>query len=440
MSTTAIRLTTPTLAVLALAVGLSAGTAHAAVATCGTATAPAGFTVQTCITAPASGATVSGAVPVTATVIVTGPAPPVDDIQYTLDGAPILADFQAPYAFTLHTYLYGSGTHTLGASTQFSGGYNAPAVSVTLSFGPASAPAGPPAFTPKGTAPAAGQPTIVAAGGDGATGLAAQQQVANLIASWNPNMFLYLGDVYNGGTSEEFLNWYGENGSLFNRFFPITDPTPGDHEYSVDRQAQPYLKYFGNVPHYYSFNQNGWHVISLDDNGEFGQNSTTAPMYTWLANDLDANTTPCTLVEWHRPVYSVDPGVSATDFAMYWQLLTAHHVPLVVAGSSHNYQRWRPLDGNGNVSPTGTTEIISGTTGQWISPLGGTDPRLAAGFGTTATGWGATELTLNPAGATYRFENISGVTEDYGSLPCTGASDATAPNAPTNVAATAVSG
>jgi len=143
-------------------------------------------------------------------------------------------------------------------------------------------------------------------------------------------------------------------------------------------------------------------------------------------------------VAYHRPVYSLDQPDAATDFSAYWQLMASHHVALVVDGHSHNYQRWMPLDGNGNPSPTGTTEIISGTGGQWISPFDHVDSRVAAGFDTTATAWGAVKLQLNPNGATYSFVNVSGQTQDYASSSC--GPDSVAPSAPTGVQATVVSG
>ena len=33
--------------------------------------------------------------------------------------------------------------------------------------------------------------------------------MTDLISSWNPNVFLYLGDVYEKRTPTEFYNWYG---------------------------------------------------------------------------------------------------------------------------------------------------------------------------------------------------------------------------------------
>ncbi|WP_163505806.1 metallophosphoesterase [Fodinicola acaciae] len=424
---------------LALVTLPAASPSAAATPTCGTTAAPAGFSVTLCITAPANNAAVTGKVAVTATVQISGTAPSVNGITYTMDGKYLLFDAQSPYSFTLHTYLYGFGGHTLRGAVAFSGGYTANPVALRLSVGLQLPPPGPAPFRPtSGTTPPVGKPLVIASTGDGASGLTAEKQVATLIGGWNPNLFLYLGDVYGHGATEEYPNWYGENGSFYDRFRSISNPAIGNHEYETDPTAKPYFTYWGGIPHYYSYSIGNWHFVSLDNTGEFNQGATTSAQYQWLSNDLSKNTKPCTLVYFHRPFYSGDTDEEATDYRAYWQLLATYHVPIVLNGHSHNYQRWQPMDGDGNVTPTGVTELVAGTGGQWISPLVTHDPRLAAYLDTTANAWGAMKLELNPAGATYRFTDVSGVTGDYGARAC--GTDTAAPTAPTGVRATAPSG
>ena len=435
---TRLRLSACLALLLALAWIAPVAPSAAAAQTCGT-TTRTGYSVTLCITAPAKGATVAGAVPVKASVSVQGAAPAVNGITYTVDGTYLLFDPQAPYAFTMHTYRFPVGAHVLGGSVALSGGATMSPVTVPLTFGASQPPAAPPPFTPRhGTTPPSGQSPVVAAAGDGASGLTAEKQVTDLMASWKPNLVLSLGDVYAQASPEEFSNWYGENGSYYNKFFNITNPSIGNHEYTSDPNARAYFSYWGNPPHYYSYTVGNWHFVSLDNTDEYGTPSTSQAQYQWLQSDLDEDTSPCTAVTYHRPVYSLDGDEAATDFLPYWQLLTAHHVTMVVNGHSHNYQRWVPLDGSGTPTASGTREFVVGTGGQWISPFTSTDPRLAAGFDTTATAWGALKLTLNPHGATYGFEDVSGNTEDYGALAC--GPDSTAPSAPGALHAAAVSG
>ena len=56
-------------------------------------------------------------------------------------------------------------------------------------------------------------------------------KVINTITSLNPNLFLYLGDVYESGSMAEFYNWYGTASTNFGVLRAITDPTIGNHEY-----------------------------------------------------------------------------------------------------------------------------------------------------------------------------------------------------------------
>jgi chitodextrinase len=428
-------------AVAATAVALAAhpdgpGSAPA----CRTSAATAGYRVRVCITAPFARAAVTGKVPVSGTVQLLGAAPPLNGMQYTLDGKNMLFAGQAPYTFTMHTYVSTPGAHILGASAAFSGGYRTPATTVKLTFGRAAPPVTAP-FTPtSGTSPPAGQPLVLAAAGGGATGMTSSQQVTNLIGSWNPNLFMYLGGVAQSSTPEEFLNWYGESGSYFSRFRSITDPVIGNNEYSSSPTAEPYFSYWGNPPHYYSVNTHGWHIVSLDDTGGFAQGAVDSAQYQWLQHDLAANTSRCTLVAFQRPIFSRNASDEAAGYAGYWQLLNRYRVSLVLNGGSHNFQQWKPLDASGVVSRTGVHEFVVGTGGDWINPFTSGDARVSAAFDTTTTAWGALKLGLSPAGASYQFQAVSGLTQDFGTFSCQGLADSTAPTAPTALAAKAPTG
>src|SRR5205823_3720271 len=137
----------------------------------------------------------------------------------------------------------------------------------------------------------AGQPFVVAAAGDGAVGDTASDQVSSMVQSWNPNAFLYLGDVYLNGSVGDFYNWYGHSNSFFSRLRAITDPTAGNHEFPAGSPAA-YVDYWNNIPQYYSFNAAGWHFVSVDNTFEYNQLSTSSPQYQWLVNDLNTNTSP----------------------------------------------------------------------------------------------------------------------------------------------------
>ncbi len=230
--------------------------------------ASAGYTAKVCFSSPDTGGTLTGNVTVTAVAHVSGQSRVgVQDLEFYLDGTYLLSAFSSPYTFVLPTANWLDGSHTLSVAAQMHDNFTTDQGSLPVVFnnGITSVPANTTQFQPAtGTTPANGAPFVVAAGGDGASGEPAETKVTNLIASINPNLFLYLGDVYESGSLAEFLNWYGTT-SNFGQFRSITDPTIGNHEY-LTPGAAGYFNYWNNIPSYYSFNADGWHFISLNSN------------------------------------------------------------------------------------------------------------------------------------------------------------------------------
>jgi chitodextrinase len=428
------RLLAALVVVAAIPLAGAARVAHADVPVCQTG-GPAGgsYTVTLCVSAPSAGATVSGLTSIAATVSRSGTAPPgAQRVVFYLDGQYLLTDYSSSYTFVLPTDSFVDGTHLLevealmrdafktgrtGISLRFQNGVSVPPVN-TKSFSP----------TP-GTTPAAGQPVVVAAVGDGAGGEQGETDVVNLIQSWNPNLFLYLGDVYEKGTMAEFYNWYGTS-SLYGGLRSITDPAIGNHEYSTGQPAG-YFDYWDNVPHYYSVNVGSWHIVSLDSTNQFGQAQPGTAQYDWLANDLRRNFRPCTLVYYHHPVFNIGQEGYHTTFNNVWALLDQYHVDIVLNGHDHTYQRWQPLNGSGTPSANGVTEFVAGTGGHSAGDFVTTDSRLAA----SATGFGALQLTLNAGGAGYAFVSTSHAVVDSGSISCRTTNDTLAPSVPGGLAA-----
>jgi hypothetical protein len=392
------------------------------------------YTVNLCITSPDDGATLTGSAPVSATVTVNGVSPGVRRLTFFIGGVYLLTDYEAPYQFEIPTARFVDGPRTLEVEAWMRDGYITERTAAALVFqnGVTTPPVNTNTFTPTpGTDPGAGS-LVVGAAGDGAGGDQSEAAAVNLIASWNPNLFLYLGDVYEKGTTTEFDNWYRPT-SFYGRFRAITNPTIGNHEYQ-NGAAPGYFDYWDNVPHYFSINTRGWHLISLDTNKAFGQTAPGTPQYQWLVDDLAANTQPCTLVYYHQPLYNIGQEGSSSYLAPIWSLLAQHGVDLVLNGHDHTYQRWQPLDGGGNPSPAGVTEIIVGTGGHALGSFVTSDSRVAA----STTEFGALRVDLNSGGATYQFITTRGQTRDSGSIACSqGGSDTTPPSDPTGLTATA---
>jgi hypothetical protein len=412
---------------IALAMGdPSASPASGAVTSnCATGTPPtAAYTITVCLEAPISGAALAGNVPVSVSASVVGTDPGVQRLEYTLDGNYLLTDFKSPFNFTLPTQHWVDGRHTLAFTAQLLDGFITPQASIVVTFKNkvTTPPVNHNTFTPStGTKPAQGAPLVVAAVGDGAGGEVNENNVVSLISSWNPNLLLYLGDVYEEGSYSEFVNWYGSGSQLFATFRAITDPTVGNHEYLEANTASSYFYYWDNVPNYYSFTTGGWHFVSLNANNQFVPTLAGSPQYQWLAQDLAANTSPCTLVFFHQPLFNI--GVEGSDDAMLpiWSLLVGSKVDLVLTGHDHDYQRWLPLDGSGQPdAANGVTQFVVGTGGHHIQTFVTSDPRMARGFDSTSQPlpWGALRLELTSTGASYHFVNTDGTELDSGSIAC----------------------
>lgn len=406
-------------------------------------TGGSGYTVTLCIDAPADGATVTGAVPVTINVVITGSTTSVQRINTYLDGDYLLVDVSSPYTFELPTSTFLDGTHLLEVEATLRNGFKTARASVSLVFanGVTQPPVNTNSFTVRsGTTPAPGAPFVLAATGDGAGGRPEADDVISLIQSWSPNMFAYLGDVYGKGTQTEFFNWYGRDGSRWDALNSITNPIVGNHEYE-NGVAPGYFDYWDNIRDYYSYDVNGWHVVALNSTSQFGQTQPGSGQYDWLAADLAANQAACTIAYFHHPVVSMGPQGDTPSLNAIWQLLVDQGVDIVLTAHDHQYQRFTPLDRNLVAAAGGTTQFVVGNGGHGIQALTSTgDPRLVAWADSSADSFGALKLDLNASGASFAFQKTNGQIADSGVIPCVGGgADTTPPTDPTQVAAVALS-
>jgi hypothetical protein len=371
------------------------------------------YTVNLCITVSADGTRVDGNQTIEGSIDVAGNDPGVQSLTFFLDGEHLISDFESGYSFILPTERWEDGIHTLAAAATMRDDFESERTTtdVTFSNGVTTPPVNDNTFTPaSGTVPPAGQPFVLAATGDGAGGETGATLVVDMIDSWHPNMFLYLGDVYDIGSSTEFFNWYAPEDS-FGRFRAITNPTVGNHEYLTE-DAKGYFDYWDNVPPYYSFDAAGWHLISLNSNGP------KDAQQQWLRQDLQANQNACTIAYFHHPLFSIGPLGDSDQDAMkdLWTLLDQQGVDIVLTGHEHNYQRWKPLDGAGELDPNGITEFVVGTGGHGIQRLAETDSRVSASDATKGD-YGALRLELNSGEASFQYITTAGQ-KDSGRITC----------------------
>lgn len=185
--------------------------------------------------------------------------------------------------------------------------------------------------------------------GDYGLGEQAEEDVANLVKSWNPDFIITTGDNnYPSGAAgtiddrigrfySEFIYPYqgafGPGGDKL-RFFP----TLGNHDWDT-AQAQPYLDYFvlpGNE-RYYDFVWGPVHFFALDsDSREPDGVGRSRPQAQWLQERLAASTSPWKLVYMHHPPYS--SGLHGPVDWMAWPF-REWGASAVLAGHDHLYER-----------------------------------------------------------------------------------------------------
>jgi hypothetical protein len=250
---------------------------------------------------------------------------------------------------------------------------------------------------------------VVAALGDGPPGSRQAVAVAGMVHAWKPGMLLYLGDVYQRGMKEEFLNFYDP---LYHGDWPRTAPTIGNHEYKQLPDGRGYFWYWnypkgsprvaGGGGGWYTLRAGGWRIFSLNSNVSMDRAS---PQGKWLAAELQRDERnrplsrrPCTLAFWHAARFS-DISLRMPSTTQLWGQLYPYHADVIVNAHSHAYERWSNMSmsaAKAGFSPSGyakgITEFVAGTGGNVLAQVWQTaDPD--SDF-RQRTSWGALKLVL----------------------------------------------
>ncbi len=263
-------------------------------------------------------------------------------------------------------------------------------------------------------------------------------ETARLVRPGALNAVLALGDnQYESGSYSDYATYYDPT---WGQSRSITEPVPGDREYDQGASSVPagYFEYFGervtgtdglgfrsfNLPAGCTYHDPGcWHFIALNSElclmpggcGPPAAGVTAGPgntMYRWLKHDLATHPNgkyPCTLAFWHHPLFSFSTSTPPTpEVRPLWDLLYAARADVVLNANAHNYQRWFPMNPQGQQDPKrGIREFIVGTGGARKDNLEtGTWPsELAAAQDTT---FGVLQMTLTDAGYTWEWVSAAG--------------------------------
>jgi len=277
---------------------------------------------------------------------------------------------------------------------------------------------------------------VIAAVGDGASDEPAANGLAQSIALSGPDLFLYLGDIYQDGTFTENLNHYGQNsmdggsGSLWGQMGRITQPTMGDHE-APNRAA--WRDYFHGRPVYTSFRFANVLFLDLASAGEpMGVGSA---QYNWVQSILTSTTDPpppCIVAYFQNPALA--KSTIKSKFLAMWTLLTDNGGDLVLNGNIHTMIQYKPLNDQLQLPSPGQATMVQLISGAGGHSMGGAftgDSRVEWSKGKTP---GAVYLTLNgaanggtPTGLSWAYKDKNGNVLHTGTRDCGGGAPPPAP-------------
>jgi uncharacterized protein YjdB len=261
--------------------------------------------------------------------------------------------------------------------------------------------------------------TFVGAGDIASCLNANDEATAKLLDAIPGTVFAAGDDAYENGTLGEFQTCYGPT---WGRHKSRTLPATGNHEYQTT-DAAGYFDYFGGVAGpvgkgWYSTTVGTWHVIVLNSNCTLiGGCGATSEQGKWLAADLAANPTACTVAIWHHPRFRSGGIVGGSGLSDLWKLLYNANADLILNGHAHFYERFAPQTVSGTADPVrGIREFIVGTGGKSLNTLGTAIPNSEVRSNST---YGVLKLTLGSGQYGWQFVPVAGKTfTDQGTGNC----------------------
>lgn len=263
--------------------------------------------------------------------------------------------------------------------------------------------------------PASGQ-TLFAAVGDYGDSSGDEGDVAGLVAGWNPDFVISLGDNRYGSTNFDqtvggfYCNVLADAGSgshcsggdnPFNAFFPSL----GNHDYTDGNGLNEYLNYFtlpgagvtgsgtSGSERYYDFIMGPVHFFVVDSEGALISNSDRTAQMNWLQARLAASGSPWQVVYFHHPPYS--SALHGSTPGMQWPF-AAWGADAVLSGHDHSYER---------ISADGIVYFVNGLGGRSLyafnSPVPGSQVRYNSDYG-------AMRIDASDTAITFEFINVSG--------------------------------
>lgn len=199
--------------------------------------------------------------------------------------------------------------------------------------------------------------------GDFGSGDLQEGAVADAVRRWagrHPvDALVTTGDnVYESGAPAEFDAAWTQPYGWVNRLGLPVVAALGNHDVAT-RDGAPEVSFFHLPGTFYSRRIGPVRFVVLDAN-----DPADPRQRSWLRRQLGTFESPWTVVVFHQPAFSCGLHRSTPGVQEAWvPLFRRFHVPLVLNGHDHDYQRFGPLGG--------VTYVVNGIGGQTLYPVDG---------------------------------------------------------------------
>lgn len=275
--------------------------------------------------------------------------------------------------------------------------------------------------------------------GNEATNRCMQGRTAALAEGLGPDAVIALGDLqYGEGTYSQFMGSYHLS---WGRLNDVILPILGNHEL-WSNPVNGYFRYFDEqgvwdrLPEgasdparaYYAVDLGAWRVILLNtnctdpegnDDSVAGGCDVGSPQHAWLEGELAAADAAgrCALVAFHHPRFNSGRNDDEPLVDALWRAAHAGGADLILAADEHRYERYHPLDADGERDDEdGVPYFVVGTGGRNLYDA-------SVPYETSAvmiTGeYGLLQLDLSETGFEFEFVPAEGYTAtDAGAGDC----------------------
>jgi hypothetical protein len=239
-----------------------------------------------------------------------------------------------------------------------------------------------------------------------------QAKTARAALALGPTRVLALGDLqYERGRYRAFKRSYAKSWGALRS---ITWPVPGNHEYETSG-ARGYYRYFAaqqpGAPGYYRRQLGDWQLYLLNSNCS---KVDCIAERDWLAQEMDAHPSTCSLIAFHYPRFSSGEHGSTRGMRKFWRVADARGADVALSGHDHDYERFLPMDASGQADPDGIRQFVSGGGGRSLYPRQSSAP----GSQVFLARFGVLELTLRSDSYSWRFLTPRLRVRDSGSAAC----------------------